>query len=208
MYKSLLLPIMAGAFVIAPAAATPIARDSTGEDLTVWPLEPSQFDDDYPPPHNESENALESLLQKRGEGDFRLFRRHFYTRSCGPLGENCVDASLDHISIHTSCNGGGCGAETWRETDPDEDLCGKGINVCGKNYAMRYTRESPSCMKLKHFLRSTRDGLYHGETYAELVDSDEKKVGMCYVDTKRGYAKSCSMWGATDFWSQIQCFFD
>lgn len=202
MYKSILFPIMASALLIASAAATPIAHPRD-EPTTVWPIEVSQFDDEY----NSSSNALDSLLEKRGSGDFRLFRRRFYTKSCGPEAR-CEDVSTDFISIHTSCNGGGCGAENWRETDSDEDLCGKGINVCGKNYAIRYSHESPSCMKLKHFLRSTRDGLYHGQTYGELVDSDQKKVGMCYVDTKRGYAKSCSMWGATDFWSQIQCFFD
>ncbi|CAI4220161.1 unnamed protein product [Parascedosporium putredinis] len=208
MFKSSLLSFLAFFTFVIAVAAGPVGEFSAGDDPfgveyadeadDIW-----ETGDDAMSPNVAA--AVENKLAARDPKHFRFYRTLFYTKSCGVNASNCVDGGNDIVKIHTDCNGGGCKGTKFFAYEPNNRLCGKKFKVCGTEYSIKYTGKEWSCMRLTLF--SIRKGSHHGRTYGHLMKGS-KKVGTCKVDTKKRYAKSCSVWGASDFWSLVQCRFD
>lgn len=199
----LFLAIMAmiGSIATAPTDTKLVGKD----DFHDLQNEGFEFDTPLNIEDDQSPNDALATLGPRDETHFTFFRRRFYTKSCGPVqNPNCQEGTTDNIHIHTSCNGGGCGGNRFFTYDGESRLCDRKFKVCGTEYVLKYTGKEWSCMRLKLF---AREGEHNGKTYANLMRGN-KKVGTCKVYTTKRYGKSCSVFGASEFWSSVRCHFD
>jgi hypothetical protein len=206
MLKAYLFSALAFAALISPITASPVSPEMISRDESLGLNVDNGVDivADWNVEENQSPNPDISPLERRDPKHFTFFRSRFYTQSCGPIGHNCNEGSNDIIKIHTDCNGGGCNGDIWRTWEYKDNACNKEFKVCGTQYVMKYTGKNRSCMSFQYF--STKNA-YHGTEYANLMKSG-KKVGTCRIYTSDFKARSCSIFGSSDFWSMIRCTFN
>lgn len=196
MYKGYILSFLAFFALLCLIMGSPISQGPVASDIDFDMVANTPWHED-----DQSPNYNASPLVRRG-ATFWFVRRRFFTKSCGPWA--CEEGGFDIISLQDHCGGKGCNMKRLFTWDGEARLCDRKVNVCGTEYELKYTGKEWSCMRLTIFASR---GAHHGKTYANLMRNG-KRAGMCVVHSEHRYAKTCSAFGATEFWAAVECRID